>query len=56
MFQPIIHNTDDPLIKRYNCLIAKKPKTGTVAEKIAAQRDWRKECEELLNQIRNKKN
>lgn len=54
MFQYIIHNTDCPLVKQYNLLITQKPKTGTLAEKIEAQRAWRAACQALLDQIRKR--
>jgi hypothetical protein len=58
MFQPIIYNLSSytkeaALIARYNFLITQKPKSGNIAEKLAAQNVWKKDCEFLLAEIKS---
>lgn len=51
MFTPIIHNTNNALVKEYNRLIQCKPKAGSLQEKIISQRMWADNCRELLAAI-----
>ena len=52
----IIHNTDCPLIKKYNKYIVQKIKGANLSDTIAAQQEHKKVCESLLFQIRVKHN
>lgn len=58
MFQPIIHNLEvgtdlSSLVQQYNLLITKKPTFGNLEQKIAAQRVWKGDCQDLLIRINN---
>lgn len=57
MFKPVIHNLpshtrEAHIIRRYNFLITQKPASGILAEKVAAQLVWKKDCQFLLDEIR----
>lgn len=53
MFEPILHNTENPKIRAYNVLIGQKPKSGSLEQKIIAQREWRDQCYYLLAEIKD---
>jgi hypothetical protein len=54
MFKPIITNVNDAHIRGYNRLIGNKPKTGSLQEKLVAQRQWRQACNMALAKAQQK--
>lgn len=53
MFTPILHNTNNKKVRKYNKLIANKPKDGAnLQDKINKQTAWKMDCIALLAEIR----